>query len=623
MPSIQNKPVNSAQFPTEPLAFCRWVAIKYLPGRLAILLAITVLSTASMTTTPWVVGQLIDRLPEAISTHAYNQVSGWFMLLILVWLVGPILGRFYTFVNAFTMPKLAGYVGTLLFDYTLKHPTQFFQNTFTGALTQRIRRASQSTPDLIEYFVLQFAQVAIGILVAGFWIFQSVPIYGFAYIGFTIIFFAASMVMAKRILHVGRALGSARAKVTGQLADSVGAVDLVHSFGAHAHESARLQKRIDHEVLRGKEARIWFSIMRITQLTLTAGFMSILVWFALQRAIAGELSIGSVVMLLTIGLQLAMTITNLGDYLLDFYMKLGEIKESLDVIAIPLSNQDAVQSTPLSIEKGVITFTNINFAYNGLAPIFNDLSLTIQAGERVGLVGSSGAGKSTLFKLLTRRYPLTSGHISIDDQDIATHQRNSIATQVAEVTQTSEMFHRSVLENIRYGRQNATDEEVMTAAKYAQCDEFIQCLPNGYQTLVGERGIKLSGGERQRIAIARAMLKDAPILLLDEATSSLDSKSEAAIQVALEKLMQGRTVIAIAHRLSTIVSMDRILYMEQGQVIESGTHQQLLAQNGGYAQLWLHQVAGYEHTTETSQEFQRLLKTGCNKTALPLNEEQT
>lgn len=591
----QDKP-----FPTEPLAFCRWVAFKYAPVKLAILFAMTALSTGSLATTPWVIGQLIDILPTAISDHAYDVISSWFVLLILAWLVGPLLGRCYTLVNAYTMPKLVGDVASLLFEYTLKHPTRFFQNTFTGALTQRIRGASQGAPELIEHFVLQFAQVGVGILVAGYWIFRSVPAYGFAYIGFTLVFFTVSILMAKQILHVGKALGAARAKVTGQLADSIGAVDLVHSFGAHGYEAARLQKRIDHEVLCGKEARIWFGIMRITQLALTAGFMSALVWFALQRAVAGELSIGAVAMLLTIGIQLAMNITSLGDYLLQFYMKLGEVKESLDVIAIPLLNQDAVKATVLNIKQGTIKLNDISFAYDELKPVFTNLSLNITAGEKIGLVGSSGAGKSTLFKLLTRRYPLNDGQILIDDQNIAVSLRNSIANQVAEVTQTSELFHRSILENIRYGRQNATDEEVLNAAKHAQCDEFVQSLPNGYNTLVGERGVKLSGGERQRIAIARAILKDAPILLLDEATSALDSKSEAAIQVALAKLVLGRTVIAIAHRLSTVVSMDRILYMEHGQVVESGSHQQLLEHNGGYAQLWQHQISGYESMRLTS-----------------------
>ena len=441
--------------------------------------------------------------------------------------------------------------------------------------------------------MLQFAQVAVGILVAGILIFQAVPMYGLAYVGFALVFLMVSMWMAKRVLKVGRVLGEARSRVTGQLADSIGTIDLVHSFGASDHESERLSERLNEEALRGKQARFWFSAMRIVQLALTAGFMSILVWFALQRALLGDLSVGTVAMLLTIGLQLAMSITSLGDYILDFYLQLGEVNESLDVLAVPLKNQDVADAQQLIVEQGEIECRELTFGYDQQKLLFNQFSLTVKPGEKVGLVGPSGAGKTTLIKLLTRRFTLNQGQILMDGQDIRERRRESLARQVAEVSQTAELFHRSVRDNIRYGRTDASDEAVIAAAQAAQCHDFIQALPFGYDTLVGERGVKLSGGERQRIAIARAILKDAPVLLLDEATSALDSESEAAIQRALKLLMQGRTVIAIAHRLSTVVSMDRILYMEDGRIIESGSHSELLELNGGYARLWQRQIEGF------------------------------
>lgn len=583
------------------MAFCRWIAFRFLPGRLALLLGLTVASTVSLSTTPWVVGRIVDALPDAISgAEPVSTLTGWFGLLLLVWLVGPVLGRLYTFVNAYTLPRLSGLISDALFAFTLRQPTRFFQDNFTGALTQRIRRAANSGPNLVEFFVLQFAQVAIAILVAGFWITQAVPLYGLAYAGFSVLFLAVSLLMARHIMRVGKALGEARSRVTGQLADALGAVDVVHSHGAWQFERERLNERLQTEVRRGRDARCWLSLMRVVQLALTAGFMSLLVWFALQRAVGGELSVGSVAMLLTIGLQLAMSITSLGDHILNFYMELGEVNESLDALAVPLANQDVVDARPFDAVTGRIDCRELGFFYHPERPIFDDFSLHVRASEKVGLVGPSGGGKSTLFKLLTRRYSLSAGRIEIDGQDITGVQRNSLARQVAEVTQTAELFHRSVRENIRYGAPGASDDAVVAAAEAAQCHAFITALPNGYDTLVGERGVKLSGGERQRIAIARALLKDAPILLLDEATSALDSESEAAIQQALVRLMAGRTVIAIAHRLSTVVSMDRILYMEAGRVVESGTHSELLARQGGYARLWARQVDAFRNAGDLS-----------------------
>lgn len=577
-------------FPTQPLAFCAWIARRFVPGRLLLLAAITVFSTASMSSTPWVVGRLIDALPEAVAQQDAALVSGWFSLLLVAWLVGPALGRLYTFVNAFTLPTLAASVNAMLFQHTLRQSSEFFQNTFTGALTQRIRRASQGGPNLVEYFVLQFAQVFVGIVVAGFWIFTAQPQYGLAYMGFTLVFVLVSLLMARRVLHVGRALGSARSRVTGQLADALGAIDVVHSFGGRGFESQRLGERLHEEQQRGREARFWFSAMRVAQLVLTAGFMSILVAFALQDAVVGIVSIGAVAMLLTIGLQLAMSITSLGDYILDFYLELGEVKESLNVLAKPLPIRALNPTTSFRAERGEISLSAVHFQYTGQAPLYEAFNLHIHSGEKVGLAGPSGGGKSTLFKLLTGRYSPQHGRIRIDGQDISALAPDVLAQQIAEVSQTAELFHRTVRENIRYGRPDASDADVEAAADAAQCTRFIATLPQGYDTLVGERGVKLSGGERQRIAIARALLKNAPILLLDEATSALDSESEHAIQQALSVLMQGCTVIAIAHRLSTLMNMDRILYLAHGQVRESGTHDELLARNGSYARLWQRQI---------------------------------
>ncbi len=271
---------------------------------------------------------------------------------------------------------------------------------------------------------------------------------------------------------------------------------------------------------------------------------------------------------------------------------LGYVSDVLNIIAVPHGIQDAQGAGALRVQKGEIRFAGVHFDF-AAQPVFKDLNLNIEAGEHIGLIGHSGAGKSTLINLLLRYFDPQSGAVLIDGQNIAEVTQDSLRKNIAVIPQDTSLFHRSLMENIRYGRLEASDEEVIEAAKKAHAHEFIKDLPQGYDTLVGERGVKLSGGQRQRIAIARAILKDAPILILDEATSALDSESEKLIQDSLKSLMDGKTVIAIAHRLSTISHLDRLVVMEAGKIIEEGHHDLLLQKNGVYAKLWSMQSGGF------------------------------
>jgi ATP-binding cassette subfamily B multidrug efflux pump len=280
------------------------------------------------------------------------------------------------------------------------------------------------------------------------------------------------------------------------------------------------------------------------------------------------------------------------------FENIGTVQDGINTLTKPILIQDKAEAKPLKIAHSSIQFEHVRFAYNQDKAVLDDLCLSIQAGEKVGLVGRSGAGKSTLINLLLHFYEPQQGRILIDGQDIAHVTQDSLRAQIGMVTQDTSLLHRSVRDNILYGRPDASETDMVHAAEQAEADEFIASLtdPHGrtaYNAHVGERGVKLSGGQRQRIAIARVMLKDAPILLLDEATSALDSEVEAAIQNSLYKLMQGKTVIAIAHRLSTIAAMDRLIVMDQGRIVEQGSHQELLALNGIYAHLWAHQSGGF------------------------------
>ncbi|MEK7135414.1 MAG: ATP-binding cassette domain-containing protein, partial [Patescibacteria group bacterium] len=286
------------------------------------------------------------------------------------------------------------------------------------------------------------------------------------------------------------------------------------------------------------------------------------------------------------------SISSLGQQFNSFADNLSTIRESLNEIIVDHEVVDIRGAKDLNIVNGEIRFENISFNY-GDREIFKDLSLSIKAGERIGLIGKSGAGKSTLVKLLTRQYDLNGGHIMVDSQDISHAQQESLREAIATVPQEPLLFHRTIKENISYGNPSASEGEIIIAANQAQAHNFISAIPTGYETLVGERGIKLSGGEKQRVAIARAFLKKSKILLLDEATSALDSESEILIQQALEKLMEGKTVIAIAHRLSTLRAMDRLIVMDGGRIVEDGSHEELIKKGGIYAGLWSHQAGGF------------------------------
>jgi len=320
---------------------------------------------------------------------------------------------------------------------------------------------------------------------------------------------------------------------------------------------------------------------------------AVILYMAVKLWMQGSFTIGDFVFVQAYVLVLLERIWNLGRVMRNVYEAFSDAQEMVDILEKPYDVQDLKTAKNLKVGQAGIKFDEVTFYYNQTRLTLDHFDLTIKPKEKIALVGSSGAGKSTIVKLLMRFYDVTSGHILIDGQDIARVKQDSLRSQIAFVPQDPILFHRTLMENLRYGRRDASDEEVIEAAKKAKCHDFIQGLADGYDTFVGERGIKLSGGERQRVAIARAILKNAPILVLDEATSSLDSESEYLIQEALRELMKGKTVMVIAHRLSTIMQMDRIVVVEDGRVVDQGTHQELMSRAGIYQKLWKIQAGGF------------------------------
>jgi ABC-type multidrug transport system fused ATPase/permease subunit len=389
----------------------------------------------------------------------------------------------------------------------------------------------------------------------------------------------------------------ARAAVTGRMVDVITNIRNVFLFANQSLEDRHLKIYTGTEFMRRRA-----SYRAVVRLRSVQYLMDITMWLgfvggALYAWVHGIIGAGDFVMISTLTGSLLQTAYNLGQRIPEFYDLLGSAQESIETLIVPQTIVDQPEAPALNVSRGEIHYERIAFSYDatatGVRNVVRDFELVISPGQRVGLVGPSGAGKTTLMGLLLRMHDVTQGAIRIDGQDIRAVTQQSLRDSIGIIPQDTNLFHRSLLENIRYGRPNATDAEVEQAARRAYAHEFIMELEHGYKTMVGERGIKLSGGQRQRIAIARAILRNAPILLLDEATSALDSHSEHIIQQAMREAMVGKTVIAIAHRLSTVMDMDRLIVLQNGVIVADGTHAELLQQGGLYAELWRKQSGDF------------------------------
>jgi ATP-binding cassette subfamily B protein len=372
----------------------------------------------------------------------------------------------------------------------------------------------------------------------------------------------------------------------------MGNISNVRLFAGHAHEQSHLGKMVDTNVT-DLRALHWIVLkMRAVQDALVVLLVCALLAMSVFLFQAGSLTVGDFAMLMTVAVTSFQIIWYLADQFVSSTEAWGKCEQGLSVIAAPHDVVDKPTAQPLCLRGGCIEFEDVKFFLQSERPIFKGKSVIIEAGQKVGLVGASGSGKSTFVNLILRNFDLDGGRILIDGQNIADVTQDSLRSAIAMIAQDTSLFHRSLMENIRYGRLDATDDEVIAAARMACCDEFIEALPEQYQTLVGDRGVKLSGGQRQRISIARTILKDAPILILDEATSALDTNTEHQIQQALHALMDTRTTMVIAHRLSTLVKMDRILVFRDGCVIEDGAPGVLASGNGAFAEMWRQQAQG-------------------------------
>jgi ATP-binding cassette subfamily B protein len=489
--------------------------------------------------------------------------------------------------------KCGEYLSQLAFSAVINQSMTFHSNHFSGSLTSQANKLASAFIDIKSNFVWDIFPLLLMVIYSIGAAFAICPPFAGILLVFTILYTAAAIITYYKTTHIDAKLAEAENKQTGQLADSITNVVSVKSYARERFEKARFARATK----RTREAtfdvaKVSFFRNTILNLLGTTTFVIVLVLVIMGHNLFG-LSIANMVFLFSISNSLLSNIWSLNHILRTINRAFGNAKEMVEILDLPYIIDDRTDK-PLVISDATIDFRHISFQHEEQKEkLFSNFTLTIPAGKSIGLVGISGSGKSTLTKLLLRFDDVKAGAIYIDGQDIRDVTQKSLREAIAYVPQESSLFHRSVLENIAYGKPDATEEEIKKAAKLANADEFIKKLPEGYQTMVGERGIKLSGGQRQRIAIARAILKDAPILVLDEATSALDSESEALIQEALNNLMKGRTSIVVAHRLSTIAGLDEIVVLDDGKIVEQGNHHALLSKNGEYARLWSRQSGAF------------------------------
>ncbi|NWH09108.1 MAG: ABC transporter ATP-binding protein [Alphaproteobacteria bacterium] len=582
--------------PGEPFAFLAFMVRTHFPGAVALMVLLAGAATAIEALAPFVLGRLINSVtfaaanPGAASSFPVVQ---WFLGLGAVWLSSSFLYRAFEAVDIYISPRMRGLAQKYLFTYLLGHSPRYFQENFAGKIGQKVKQAGQATVGLLNILSFDTTRIIVLMLAGGVLLYLQNPFYAAVLGLWSALYLVIVTWLARRCVTLSKAFSEEVSTSTGRLIDAITNADLVRAFARAVFERRFISVFLAQEMNASQRLRWFLILMRFFMASAMLILQLGLIWLAITDTLSGALSVGAFTMVFFLGNMIARSVQELSYRLLDFFEQLGTLAEGLTLVTQPHEIVDAAGAKPLAVTHGAIEFRGIAFSHHDGHKVFDGLSLTIRPGEKVGLVGKSGAGKSTLIKLLRRQFEPQAGEILIDGQNIQQVTWDSLNEAIAEVPQLPGVFHRPVRDNIRYARPDAPQGEVVRAARDAHAHDFIIKRAEGYDTIVGEQGIKLSGGERQRVAIARALVKDAKILVLDEATSSLDSESEHLIQEALWRLMEGRTVIAIAHRLSTIATMDRIVYLEAGRIIEEGSHHDLLARNGPYAQLWNRQMGGF------------------------------
>lgn len=571
-----------------------WKHAKRYPGMLIIVILSTILSNIVNVISPIYLKKIVDIISNQPSNELFYLALSTLGVYIGFRILNAILNRSLHFTHDHLDANVMKDLNKFSFKRLMSHSHSFFLNSFTGALTQKINKFSHAYMNIGSIVVNDIIPIILWSSGAIYIVYQYSHRVAIVLILGILIFFVFNRIFIRYKSKFDRASSEFTTKINAYLSDTVSNHFTIQLFGGMKYEENELDKLlIEH---KRKKLQQWNrgEVMYGTQSIVFVIVEYFILKYSLNGWIDGSITTGTIILFQVYIIGLVQRLNNFSNVFRQLSESFSDANEMVEILEKPLEITDSKNAIDADIQNGLIEFDNVLFEYKDGAKILDNFNLTIKHGEKIALVGMSGAGKSTLFKLLLRLYDPNNGSIKIDNYKISEITQDSLRQSIAYVPQETILFHRTLRENIKYGNMDATEEQVVEATVKSESFEFIDKTIHKFDTLVGERGVKLSGGERQRIAIARAILKNAPILLLDEATSSLDSYSEMKIQNALDNLMKNRTVIAIAHRLSTIKKMDRIIYIENGMIKEEGSHDELLQrENSAYKKLWNLQVDGF------------------------------